>query len=497
MSTEDSKSSYRQIVKTTSLFGGVQVIQILSTIIRGKIVAILLGAIGMGINTMLNSIVTLIVQLATVGLNFSAVRDISKANDTNDFYSLSRIITVFKRMMNYCAALGAIIIISFSFLISKITFGNYNYTFGLVVLSIVVVLNILNSSNITILQGTQRLKEMAKASLYGSVFGLIFSVPFYYFYGQKGIIPALITGAIIAFILSTFFARKVNIAKIEFGIKTVFKEGSEMAKLGFAMMISTLIGTAVNYLTNAYIGNVGSLSEVGLYGAGISITNQYVGVIFTAMSVDYFPRLSAVSNNKDKVNEVVNQQAEIVVLIIVPLLILMILTAPVLIRILLSKQFLVISNFVCWVAFALLFKAASFALGYISFAKGDRKTFFIFEGLIGSFLILSCNIIGYRIGGLTGIAISILISYIIYLIAVNVLVSKVYKFNLSMNFIKMFAFSVVLMAGTLSLRLLYPNFIGYVLGAMLLIVSIIYSFFELNKRIGIKTLFSKFKSKAT
>ena len=45
----EQKSSYRQIVKATSLFGGVQFFQIIISVIRSKFVAILLGPAGMGI----------------------------------------------------------------------------------------------------------------------------------------------------------------------------------------------------------------------------------------------------------------------------------------------------------------------------------------------------------------------------------------------------------------------------------------------------------------
>ena len=46
---EDKTSSYRNIFKATSLFGGVQVYQILIGIIKQKFVAVLLGTSGVGI----------------------------------------------------------------------------------------------------------------------------------------------------------------------------------------------------------------------------------------------------------------------------------------------------------------------------------------------------------------------------------------------------------------------------------------------------------------
>ena len=51
----ENKSSYRQILKATSLFGSVQLFNILIAVLRTKLIAILIGPIGIGIAGLLNS----------------------------------------------------------------------------------------------------------------------------------------------------------------------------------------------------------------------------------------------------------------------------------------------------------------------------------------------------------------------------------------------------------------------------------------------------------
>lgn len=74
---EETKSSYRQIFKATGLFGGVQVLIILITLVRSKFAAIMLGTTGFGIN-LLNSPIALITTITGLGISYSAVRDISE-----------------------------------------------------------------------------------------------------------------------------------------------------------------------------------------------------------------------------------------------------------------------------------------------------------------------------------------------------------------------------------------------------------------------------------
>ena len=45
-------NSYRSILRGTSFFGGVQVFQVLINLVRGKLVAMLLGPAGMGVSAL-------------------------------------------------------------------------------------------------------------------------------------------------------------------------------------------------------------------------------------------------------------------------------------------------------------------------------------------------------------------------------------------------------------------------------------------------------------
>ena len=95
----EGKESYRSILKTTGIFGGVQIIQIVLNLIRGKFLAVFLGANGIGINGIFTTSIALINMVSSLGLNYSSVREISKAYDSNDDISLTNVITTFKHWL--------------------------------------------------------------------------------------------------------------------------------------------------------------------------------------------------------------------------------------------------------------------------------------------------------------------------------------------------------------------------------------------------------------
>ncbi len=81
MSKNKDENSYRSILKGTSVFGGVQVFQILINMVRGKFVALFLGPDGMGVSALLTSATGTVQQFGSLGLNLAIVKEVA-ANRT-------------------------------------------------------------------------------------------------------------------------------------------------------------------------------------------------------------------------------------------------------------------------------------------------------------------------------------------------------------------------------------------------------------------------------
>ena len=84
MASETEKQEYKNSLKATSLFGGVQVYNIIITILKSKVVALLLGPGGMGTYGLLTSTTGLITSATNFGLATSAEKDIAGANASGE-----------------------------------------------------------------------------------------------------------------------------------------------------------------------------------------------------------------------------------------------------------------------------------------------------------------------------------------------------------------------------------------------------------------------------
>jgi O-antigen/teichoic acid export membrane protein len=488
---DEQQSSYRQIFKATSIFGGVQVVNILIGIVRVKFVAILLGTAGVGIMGLLNAPVQLIVSITGLGIAFSSVREISEAHGKEDQSRISRAITTLRRWSWFTGALGAVVTLTLAPQLSQWSFGNRSYTWAFVWLSVTLLFQALSKGQSAILQGTRRIRDMAKAGVLGSFAGLLISLPLYYLYDLNGIVPAMVVTALSSLILSWYFSRRIVIEKNEDSLRESFHSGISIAKLGIMMTMAGFLSTATGYILNAYISRSGGLEQVGLYNSGIGILTSYIGLIFTAMGTDYYPRLAAINQDNDKVILLVNQQIETAVLILGPLLAGLIIFMPIVIRILYSAKFIPVVIFVCWATLGIQLKAMTWAMGYILLAKNKGSLFFMTE-LIGNIFALACNIYGYYLFGLKGLGISVLVNYFFAYFLTYIITRWKFKMQHSMSVYITFSISFLFCLLCFLIVSFFKYPIVYLLGSILTAISFIYSLNELNKRIGLKYFLNKF-----
>ena len=487
----NTKNAYKSIFKSTSLFGGVQIFNIIISIIRTKFIAILIGPTGLGIVGLFNSTISFIVGLTNFGLDRSAVKNIAKSNSNDDLTKVSITVIVLRKLVWITGILGALITLIFSSLISELTFGNDEYSLAFSYLSITLLLNQICGGQTAILRGLHKLQFMAKSSLWGSLAGLFISVPIYYFFRLDGIVPSIIISSIIALIISYYYTSKVNILSLKITKNDLLHEGKDMLKVGFFLSLSSLLVLAESYLIRIFIMQNGTIDDVGFYAAGFALVNTYFGVIFVALTTDYYPKLAAVANQFKESTLLMNQQSEMTIILISPILVgFLILIEPIII-ILYSKDFLPIYEMILWGALGIFFKASSWALGVIFVSKGDVKTLF-FSELSTNSIMLILNLMGFYYYGLEGLGISFLVAYIFAYAQTFLIVKFKYSFSYSKEFYKIYlaSLSLGIIAFLISKFIIYP--FNYYLGICVIIVSLLYSFKIIKNKTGVlSSIFNK------
>ncbi len=481
---ESEKSAYKQILKATGVFGGVQVFSIVINLLKSKIIALFLGPEGVGIYSLFQNPVQLISQISGLGINTSAIRDVAQSVD-NEAEQAKTVKTV-RTWSRMTGAIGALFLLFAAPQISCWTFGNENYAMDFRFLSIAVLLIALGNENDVILKGRRKIVYIAKAGVYSSLCGLSVSVPLYYFFGKDGVAATIILTFFAVYFFNRYFASKEAIVSVALGAKEVFRRGKGMASLGSMMMLATVVQTTISYITNLFIRNYGDLADVGLYQAGMMITALSIDMVYNAMAGDFYPRLSAICHDREKANVFINQQAEIATLICTPILLCLIAFIPMLIRLFLSAEFLVIGSFIHWIILAVAFRAMSYTVYYMILAKGNTKACFMFALVINGTLLLF-NPLGYYWLGLKGLGIAYLLMMIIYTWSIVWYVSSKYGIEYRFSFVELQVKSILLSVLVLSVSVLLPKTISYIVNLLIIIPVCFVYFKKLDDRTGLVT----------
>lgn len=418
-------------MKAMGLFGGVQVMGILCSIIRTKLVAIWIGPVGVGLFGLFNNALEMINTGTNLGIRGSSVRDISQAVAGDDRTLISRIIVVVRRWSLWLGLGGALLTLLLSPLLSQITFGTQDQMWGFVALSIAVLLMAISNGEQAVLQGSRRLKRLARASVSGTLLGLLISIPLFYWLRERSVLPSIIAYAACN-ALMMWLMRNKEFPATEVSRRDTVDMGRGFVRLGIYMTVGNFVTILAGYVFNAWLNQEAGTAVVGHYQAGYTLINKYTGLILTALGMEYYPRLAQVASDRLQLRESVSQEVSVAMLVLAPVVALFVLLRGPVIWLLYSQEFSVIEAMVSWGMVGTIMRALSWCMAFVILARGDGKTYVVTES-VSAAVGLILNILFYRWWGITGLGLSFLVWYVVYTIIIAVVYFRHYHLSLSMG----------------------------------------------------------------
>jgi len=478
------KSFHRIIFKSTGLFGLSQLIKIGVRLVSNKVAALFLGPIGIGIIGLLENILALIQGFTNFGIASSSVREIALV--TNDSLEENpqeqRLLKIIYKWTLTTGILGLLVTLLFAKRISLEVFESESNYKWILVLGIYFIFTSISTIRIAILQAKKKVVSIVKYNIVIAIFSSIISTIGYYFLGINGIIPVILFTSLIGFLVSLYFTRNVKILSSSISIKQTFKEGLPMAKLGLLLSVSVIFGQICFYLIRWFLKENYSFEILGLYQVSNTILVGYLGLVFTAMSNDFYPRLCNYENNKESFNNLVNDQTELALFIVVPAVFVLYLIAPYLIKLLYSKEFLEVLLILKIGLVAIVLKAIAWPMGYIPLIKGN-KLLYLKQNLLGDGINVIASIVFFYYFGLLGLGLAMLAMFLIsgiynYYVAVNY-----YNFKFRKDTLRVLFFSIISSIIALFSIFIFDFILFNPILIILTLVSGIYSLRHLKNKI--------------
>jgi PST family polysaccharide transporter len=373
------KHTYGQILKSSALIGGSSVLKIGIGIVRNKAMAVLLGPSGVGLMGLYNSIIDLTQNIAGMGVNSSGVRQIAEAVGSGDDEKIARTAIVLRRTAVVLGALGAALLVLFCRAISGWTFGTSDHSAAIAWLAIAVFFGAVAGGQTALIQGMRRIADLAKMGVLGAIYGTVVGVALVFFLGERGIVPSLIAVAGMSVLMSWWFSRQVKFKAPALSASQVKSEAAGLLKLGFAFMASSLFILGAGYMVRIFVVREIGFTAAGLYQASWYLGVTYIGLILQAMGADFYPRLTATVNDHAECNRVVNEQAQISLLLAGPGIIATLTFAPLMVALLYSAKFQAAVPLLRWICLGAALQVITWPMGYIIVAKARQSIFFLCE----------------------------------------------------------------------------------------------------------------------
>ena len=477
---ESDKGAYGHVLKYTGIFGGVQGLNVIVSLVRNKFVALLLGPSGMGLVSLFNTTVTFISQSTHFGISMSAVRHLSNHPDDDDHPQIQHFVKVVRAWSMLTALLGMLVCITIGPFLSNATFAWGDHSLHFILLSPAVAMIAITGGETAILKGRRRLKSLALVQV-GSVFAaLIISVPVYYLFGEAGIVPVIVLMAFVTMLLTLRESYRLYPLQLR-GAKGVLGDGMEMIRLGVAFTLAGIIGSSAEMFIRSWLNVTGDLDVLGLYNVGYMITITYAGMVFSAMESDYFPRLSGVQHDIAATNECVNRQMEVSLLLLSPMLAALIVFLPLLVPLLFSPKFLPVTGMAQVAALAMYMKVLTLPVAYITLARGRSLAYLFLESsYFVAFVLLI--MFGYEHWGLIGTGIAITLAHLFEYLLVNSFAYKKYGYRFSAT---VYGYAIVqLSLGILAylLTLIIDGILYWGIGLIIVLISFCLSLHVLRRK---------------
>lgn len=419
------------VLKAMGIFGGVQVLNILCSLIRNKLVAMWIGPAGVGLFGIFNQALEMLNTATNLGVRNSSVRDISQAVEKRDSSMISRIITVVRRWSLWLGLGGALITMAIAPLLSRLTFGDFNHIWHYVALSAAVLFMALTNGEYAVLQGLSKLKKLARVTVSGTLGGLLISIPMFYFLREDSVLPSIIVYALCV-MAAALFTKDKEFPKAKVTSRETVSMGADFIKLGVFMTLGSFVAMLASYIFVSWLNITSGKETVGFYQAGYTLVDKYAGLVFVALGYEYYPRLARVAGSSIRLRVFVSNQINLSFMVLTPCLLAFILLRSHLVWLLYSKEFLVILTYISWGVVGTVLRATSWCLSFVMLAKGDGKIFLITESL-DAVIGLTLNIVCFSLWGVDGLGFAYIAWFACYTIIVGVVYFRVYHLTISIK----------------------------------------------------------------
>lgn len=347
------------------------VITVLASIIRYKAISVHLGAAGVGEYGLLLNFVALVAVLFSLGLPHSGVQRVAVTRShPQEGPAVQRALLYGSLTLALLAALTT--------LVTSPLFPSHP---GGLLIPLAVAATMLSVSQVSLLNGLGLVRQIALVNSLSALGGTLLTVAALWISPAWAIPVALLSTPFLGTVGAWWALRGQGNWREPLPLPDVWKTLPPMARLGVLIALALTIQSGGQYLARVYLQQQYGAVVVGQYQAAWSVTTAYLSVILSALSVEFFPRISRVvnENNRKAVQSSVYRQIILIFGLSLPVICLAILLSGPIIRLMYSDGFEFAASLAQQQFVGDVIKLPCWVLSYVLVAKSKGGVFFMSE----------------------------------------------------------------------------------------------------------------------
>jgi PST family polysaccharide transporter len=342
-----------------------------------------------------------------------------------------------------------------------------------------VLMSLVATSQTTLLQGLRRIGDLARVNIISALISSAVGIAIIYFLGDAGIVWFVIVGPAISVPIATYFTRRLPAPAADYDWSRIQRQCQAMIGFGVPVMLAGLLNIGTELFVRSLVIRELGIEASGHFQASWIISMTYIGFVLGAMGADYYPRLTAAYSAPEKARQLVNEQAEMALLLAGAVILAMITLAPLIMIALYSSSFEPAAELLRWQMLGSFVKLIGWPMGFVVLASGRSGLFVYTQFLWNAVFVLSLYLLLERFG-LLAVGIAWCIAYVVgalnvWFVANRLIGMMPTRFNVVLVVFLMVAGSVIIYLAASS-----PGQ-SIVVGVIITAVVAIYSFRKLAR----------------
>jgi|WetSurMetagenome_2_1015567.scaffolds.fasta_scaffold35262_3 polysaccharide transporter, PST family len=386
-----------------------------------KIVASQTGPAGLALIGQMGNFVTILLQYSNVGIGNGVVKHIAEYTSRNQPAEAIRLIDTALSVTVLLSVGIALVLYGFKDVFAVWILGDPKFSW--IVMCLAVLLPVMSAGYLLlfVINGYKRIRDYAIIVSLQALIGVIFAWVLTVSLGVEGaLLMSLASQTILFFIVVTFLIKEKKICLPCFKLeRKLLRNLIRFAVMG---LISGSLAPLTQMLLRSYIASHSSIEVAGLWQALCRLSETYLSVVITPLSMYYLPRLSEIDNYEDMKFELMASLRFSVPLTAALALALYALRNTIIPQ-LFSSDF---SQIIPLLSFQLagdVVKVTSWIFGMIMWAK-SMTGLLVFTEIIFSTTFTVLSIFLFEQFGLVGTTYAYLLNYLIYFIFLIIYFSR-------------------------------------------------------------------------